>query len=83
MTIFEIRIEFISSEDSLSVDKIKMREKVKLVIKCQPQYFFFFSVFNINIVRYESCLKFILSASYYKGSFIEIEDYKVFIKLVS
>ena len=42
------------------INASKMQGEVKFVISLE--YFFFFAIFNSNIVRYMICLKFILKA---------------------
>ena len=58
----------------------KMRGDVKVVIKSDFQYVFFFAIFNSKVVRCEICLQFILNAKYHKGTLIRIDGNTVFIK---
>ena len=48
----------------------------KFDIKSDSQYFFFFTIFKSNIVRYEICLKFVLDEDQHNRACIRIEDYK-------
>lgn len=57
----------------------KMYGEVKFAINSDSQYFYFFAVFNGNVVRYEICLQIIFYAKKLKGAFIRTEEHKVFI----
>ena len=64
---------------SLLGNASKMYGEVKFAINSDSQYFFFFAVFNGNVVRYEICLQIIIYAKKLKGAFIRTEEHKVFI----